>query len=204
MRLRGSPGIAGCWPLRAVRGARLDRNPLRRGIDRLETCLLVGLFVALAVVTPFATRLAGNASYTGALHARQEQLATRHQVRAVLTDDASRSSEYSLSAYVLTPATWTSVAGAHRSGEVPAPAGSAKGTLVTVWTDGSGYLTGPPLGISDVVSQADAASTAVIVGAGVVYLAGAAAIRQLLYRRRMAAWDADWVATAQAWNRQRW
>jgi hypothetical protein len=204
MRLRGAPSTQGCWPLRAIRGARPDRNPLRRGIDRLETCLLVGLLVAVAAVTPFAARLAGHASYVNALHARQEQLATRHQVRAVLTDDADPVSGYSLSAYVLTPATWTSVAGVRRSGEVPAEPGSRKGTVVTVWTDGSGYLDSPPLGVPEIASQADAAAAGVIVGAGVAYIAGAAAIRQLLNRRRMAAWDADWLATAQTWNRQKW
>ena len=180
MRLRRSLSIQGSWLLRAIRGARLDRNPLRRGIDRLETCLLVGLFVVLAAATPFAARLAGRASYASGLHARQEQLATRHQVQAELTDDAGPASGYSLSAYVLTPATWTSVAGVRRSGEVPATPGSRKGTLVTVWTDGNGYLDSPPLAVSEVASQADAATTGVIVGAGVVYIVGAAAIRQLL------------------------
>ena len=204
MRLRRSASFQGSSLLRAIRGARPDRNPLRRGIDRLETGLLVGLLVALAVATPFAARLAGRSSYVSALQARQEQLASRHQVQAELTDDASPVSGYSLSAWVLTQATWTSVAGVRRSGEVPATPGSRKGTLVTVWTDGNGYLDSPPLAISEVASQADAATTGVIVGAGVVYIAGAAAIRQLINRRRMAAWDADWLATAPTWNRQRW
>src|SRR4029077_19739131 len=106
MRLRGSRGIQGGWPLRTIRGARLDRNPLRRGIDRLETCLLVGLFVALAAATPFAARLASHASYLSALHARQEQVAARHQVRAVLTANAGTISGYSLNTFVLTEATW--------------------------------------------------------------------------------------------------
>jgi hypothetical protein len=204
MRLRRSASFQGSSLLRAIRGARPDRNPLRRGIDRLETGLLVGLLVALAVATPFAARLAGRSSYVSALQARQEQLASRHQVQAELTDDASPVSGYSLSAWVLIQATWTSVAGVRRSGEVPATPGSRKGTLVTVWTDGNGYLDSPPLAISEVASQADAATTGVIVGAGVVYIAGAAAIRQLINRRRMAAWDADWLATAPTWNRQRW
>jgi hypothetical protein len=204
MRLRGSQSFRCCWPLRAIRGARPDRNPLRRGIDRLETCLLVGLFVALAGLTPFAARLAGHASYLSALHARQEQLATRHEVRAVLTDDASQVSGYSLSAYVLTQATWTSAGGVPRSGDVPAEPASPKGTGVTVWTDDSGYLASPPLALAEVTSQADAATIGVIVAAGVLYICGAAAIRQVLNRRRMAAWDADWVATAPTWNRQRW
>jgi hypothetical protein len=204
MRLRGSSGLQGCWPIRVIRGARLDRNPLRRGIDRVETCLLVGLLVVLAAAAPFAARLAGRASYLDAMHTRQEQLATRHQVRAALSQAAGPVSGYSLSAYVLAQATWTSVSGIRRSGEVLAEPGSPAGTVVTVWTDDSGYLASPPLAASEAASQADAAATGVIVGTGVLYLVGAAAIRQLLHRRRMAAWDADWVATAQAWNRQRW
>jgi hypothetical protein len=190
--------------VRVIRGARPDRNPLRRGIDRLETYVLVGLFVALAAVTPFAARLAGHASYLSALHARQEQLVSRHQVRAVLTQEAGAISGYSLSAYVMTQANWTSAGGVARSGQVPAVPGSPKGTAVTVWTDGNGYLDSPPLALSEVGSQADAATIGVVVAAGVVYICGAAATRQLLNRRRMAAWDAEWVTTARTWNRQRW
>jgi hypothetical protein len=204
MRLGRSPSVYGWWVLRAVRGARPDRNPLRRGIDRLETGLLVGLFVALAVVTPFAARLVGHASYLSSLHERQEQVATRHEVKAVLTANAGPVTGYSLSAYVLTPAAWTSFGGVARSGEVPAAPGTPKGTAITVWTDANGYLDSPPLALSEVASQADAATIGVFVAAGVLYITAAAAIRQLANRRRMAAWDADWVTTAPMWNRQRW
>ena len=204
MRLRGSRSVQWSWPLRAIRGARPDRNPLRRGIDRLETCLLAGLFLAMAVVTPFAAPLAGHASYLSALHARQQQLADRHQVRAVLTQGAGPVNGYSLSAFVLTPANWTSFSGVSRSGEVPAAPGSSNGTAVTIWTDSDGYLDSPPLALSEVASQADAATIGVIVASGVVYIVAAAAIRQLFNRRRMAAWDSDWVITAPTWNRQSW
>jgi hypothetical protein len=204
MRLGRSPGIWDSWPLRALRGACLDRNPLRRGVDRLETCLLVGLFVLLAAGAPLAAQLAGHASSLRGWHARQDQLLARHQVQAVLTKDAGPLSGYSLSAYVLTPATWNSAGGGRRSGEVPAAPGSRAGTPVTVWTDDNGYLDSPPLAISEIASQADAATTGVIVGAGVVYVVSAAAIRLLLNHRRMAAWDADWRVTAPTWNRQRW
>jgi multisubunit Na+/H+ antiporter MnhG subunit len=204
MRLRSSPRIQGCWLLRAIRGARPDRNPLRRGMDRLEICLLVGLFAVMAVVTPFAAQLVGHASYAGAMQTRQEQLVDRHQVQAVLTKDANPVSGWSLSAYVLTPATWTSVTGVRRSGEVPADPQSHKGTSITVWTDRDGYLDSPPLAVSEAASQADAATVGVIIASVVVYVIGAAAIRQLLNRRRMAAWDADWAATAPTWNRQSW
>lgn len=204
MRLRGCRSVQGSWPLRAIRGARPDRNPLRRGIDRLETFLFVGLFVAMAVVTPFAAPLAGHASYLSALQARHQQMLDRHHVRAVLTQNAGSVNGYSLSDFVLTPADWTSFTGVSRSGEVPAGPGTPKGTAVTIWTDRDGYLDSPPLALSEVASQADAAAIGVIVASGVVYIVAAAAIRQLFNRRRMAAWDADWVVTAPTWNRQSW
>jgi hypothetical protein len=171
----------------------------------METCLLVGLFAAAAAGAPFAAQAASHACYVNALHVQQEQLATRHQVPAVLTQDAAPAGGYSLSGSVLTPATWTSVAGVHRSGDVPAEQGSLKGTSVTVWTDNaSGYLDSPPLTAAEVASQADAATVGTVTGIAIVYLAGTVAIRQLLNRRRMAAWDADWLATAEAWNHQSW
>ena len=204
MRLGRSPGIEGSWTLRAIRGARPDRNPLRRRVDRLETCLLIGLFALLAAVTPFAARLAGQVTYLSGWHERQVQLAARHPVQAALTQDAGPVSGYSLSAYVLTGAAWTSHSGVARSGDVPAAPGSRKGSVVMIWTNGNGYLDSPPLELSEVASQADAATIGVIVAAGVCYIGAATAIRQLLNRRRMAAWDADWVTTAPTWNRQRW
>jgi hypothetical protein len=192
------------WLWRAVRGMRLDRNPLRRGTDRLETCLLAGLFVAVAAVTPFAAQAAAQACYASGLHTRQEQLATRHEVRAVLTRDAVAAGGYLPSAEVLASASWISGGGTLRSGEVPAAAGSRAGTAVVVWTDGSGYLVSPPLEVSEVAGGADAALVGALAGAAVAYLAVAAAIRHLLNRRRMAAWDADWLATARRWNRPSW
>jgi hypothetical protein len=205
MRLSGFRHIQGLWLHRTVRGAWPDRNPLRRGTDRLETCLLVGLFVAAAAGAPFAAQAASHASYVDALHARQEQLATRHQVGAVLTQAADPVSGYALSTSVLTKATWTSVTGVRRSGEVPAEPGSPKGTTVTVWTDdGSGYLDSPPLTVTEAAGQADAAMVGAITGTAIAYVAGTGAIRQLLNRRRMAAWEADWLTTAQTWNHQSW
>lgn len=204
MRVKKSPSLQGRWLYRAVRGARPDRNPLRRGTDRLETYLLVGLFAATAAGAPFAAQAASHASYINALHVQQEQLATRHQVPAVLTQNAPATG-YSLSGEVLAPASWTSVAGVHRSGNVPAEQGSPKGTAVTVWTDNAnGSLDSPPLTDAEVASQADAAMVGTIAGVAIACLGGAAGIRRLLNRRRMAAWDADWLATAEAWNHQSW
>ncbi|HVT69805.1 MAG TPA: hypothetical protein VHF26_18785 [Trebonia sp.] len=192
----------GRWLYRTVRGLRPDRNPLRRTTDRLETCLLAGLLVAAAAGAPFAAQAASHAAYLSALHTQQEQRATTHRVQAVLTQAATGVDGYS--AAVPAQASWTSPTGVRRSGEVPAEPGSAAGTTVTVWTDGNGDLAGPPLTTSEVAGQADAAMAGAIAGVVAVFAASAGITRQVLYRRRMAAWEADWLATAPTWNRQRW
>jgi hypothetical protein len=197
------PGREQLWLCRAVRGARPDRNPLRRRTDRLETCLLAGLFVAAAAAAPFAAQAAGRAWYADAAHMRQAELATRHSATATLAHSAGLSGSYALSAQVPTLASWRS-GGVLRAGDVPAPPGSPPGTRVTVWTDDTGYLISPPLTVTQVADQADAARVTAVGGIVVCYMAVTLAIRRLLHRRRMAAWEADWVATARVWNRQTW
>jgi hypothetical protein len=195
----------GRWFRRLVRGLRPDRNPLRRTSDRVETYLLAGLFVAAAAGAPFAAQAASHAAYTAALRAEQAQLATRHQVRAVLTQAADATADgYGLSNLVPVRAAWMSVTGAKRTGQILAESGVPKGTSVTIWTDTTGNLASPPLQPSQVAGQGDVAAFGAIAGIGVLYLCGTGAVRYVLYRRRMAAWDADWAVTARAWNRQRW
>jgi hypothetical protein len=190
---------------RLLRGLRPDRNPLRRTYDRVETYLLAGLFLASAAAAPFAAQAASSAAYAAGLHAQQAQLATTHEVRAELTQAAgAANTAYSLSGYVPVEATWTSVTGVRRTGQVMAPAGSGKGSTVLVWADAAGNLVSPPLLASQVAGEGQMAAFGAITGLGVLYLCEAAVVRRVLNRRRMAAWDADWVVTARAWNRQRW
>ena len=196
--------MRGHWYRRLVRGFLPDRNPLRRACDRVETFLLAGLFAAAVVAAPFAAQAASHAAYAGATRAQQAQQAARHQVPAVLTQDAGST----VSAYLgsLTPvqATWTSVTGVKHAGQIMATAGSAKGSTVIVWTDAAGNLTNPPLQPSQVTGQGYMAALGAIVGVGAVYLCATVMMRRVLNRRRLAAWAADWAVTARAWNRQRW
>jgi hypothetical protein len=167
----------------------------------VETYLLAGLFLASVATAPFAAQAASHAAYQGALHMQQAQLADRHQVRAVLSTMAeSHVSGYALQADVPVKASWTAPTGIRMSGQVLAPAGSPKGTKILVWTDAAGDLASPPLLDTQVTGQGDVAAIAAVFGIGVLFLTEAAIVRHLLYRRRMAAWEADWRVTARAWN----
>jgi hypothetical protein len=193
------------WLSRQVRGIRPDRNPLRRRTDRVETFLLAALFTASAASAPFLVDLASHAAARGAQHTRQEQLLTHHKMQAYLTQPAgSGLGGGPPGANVPAYASWTTPAGQHRTGVVPAQVGSLKGAAVTVYTDSAGNLTTPPLSVAEVANEADAAAVGAAVGIVVVTVAGAAGIRQVLFRRRMADWAADWAVTARTWNPQSW
>jgi hypothetical protein len=188
-----------------LRGLRPDRNPLRRTHDRVEAYLLAALFVASAAAAPFAAQAASHAAYAGALHAQRTQQATEHQVRAELTPlAADAGTGYSLSGYLPVEATWTSVTGARHSGQVMVPAGSKKDGTITIWANTAGKVVSPPLAASQVAGQGQAAAGGAIAGLLALYLCEAAIVRRLMNRRRLAAWDADWLVTARAWNRQSW
>jgi hypothetical protein len=209
MRLGRGFGLSeakqGRWYVRVLRGLRPDRNPLRRRADRLQACLLIGLFVAAAAAAPFAAQAASNAAYTAALRQQQAQLTATHQVRAVLTQVAADTLNINTASPVVpVDATWTSVTGVKRTGLVMAPTGSPRGTAVTVYTDDAGNLTSPPLEPSQVTGQGELAAIGAVVSLGLLYLCALLVIRHVLNRRRLAAWEAAWVVTARAWNRQSW
>jgi hypothetical protein len=191
--------------VRVVRGLRPDRNPLRRASDRRQVYLLAGLFVAAAAGAPFAAQTAASAAYAGALGYQHAQLAATHEVRAILTQAAGGV----VDGNVVTPevpvqATWTSVTGVKRTGQVLAPAGSEADSPLTIWTDAAGNVASAPLDSSDIAGQSDTAAFGAVVGVGLVYLCGAVMIRRAFHRRRMTAWEAEWTVTARTWNRQRW
>jgi hypothetical protein len=52
-----------CWLRPVLRGLRLDRNPLRRGLDRAETVVLGVLLALFLAGAPFAAYTAGNVAY---------------------------------------------------------------------------------------------------------------------------------------------
>jgi hypothetical protein len=194
----------GRWPGRVVRGLRPDRNPLRRTCDRVETYLLAGLFLASVAAAPFAAHAASGAAYGAGLRAQQAQLAATREVRAEVTQAAGAADGYSLSDYVPVQATWASAAGVRRTGQVMAPAGTPKGTTFLIWVDAAGHPVNPPLLASQVAGQGQMAAVGALAGLGALYLCEAALVHRVMNRRRMAAWDADWAVTAEAWNRQSW
>lgn len=182
---------------RFVRRWRIDRNPLRRGTDRLETSVLALLVIAFLVGAPLAAFATGAWVHEMARHAQLAQEASRRQVTAVvLAVTAASAGDLAWQAQVR----WKAPDGQLVTHDIPVPSGTAVGGKTQVWTTRTGDETTAPLADSQVAGQADLGETAGVIGsAAVVTLTGAVA-RWTLNKRRMAAWDADWHATGPHWT----
>ena len=135
MKLRRRPRTH--WLGRVLRGRRLDRNPLRRRSDRVETAMLGVLFAVFLAGVPFAAHAAGNWAYATSAREAQAQRASLHQVPATLLKAAPAWNANGAGVPEV-DARWRAPDGQVRTGEVFVPVGAAAGSTVLVWTDRTG------------------------------------------------------------------
>jgi hypothetical protein len=195
----------GRWLGRVARGARPDRNPLRRRSDRVEAYIFGGLLVIAAVGAPVGAITVSDWAHAAAARAAQAEAQTWRQLPAVLlAPPRATGNGYSMSGTSPALAQWTTPGGRQHTGQVIVPADMLKGTVTTIWTDQSGDAASPPLTQAEVAEQGTFAALVTVALVLLACLLTALATRVVVDRRRMAAWTADWAVTAPMWTRQRW
>jgi len=194
-------GPRSTWLGRLVRGRRPDRNLLRRGSDRAETAMLVVLLAAFLAGAPLAAHAAGSWAYATSIREAQAQQAALRQVPATLLQAAApwNLSESGSAAN----ARWKAPDGQTRTGQVFVLSGAPAGSTVMIWTDQAGQLTDSPLQHSQVTGRADMARVLAVAALAVTLIILGLAGRWALDRRRLAAWDTDWLATEPRWSSRR-
>lgn len=191
-------------PTRWIRGWWPDRNPLRRRVDRLKATIALCLLVAFLAGAPLLGLLAGRAVYQAGLASQRTEQADWHPVTAVLL--ARSPVQHTIRGTGIgTPvrARWTAPDGRVRTGLVQAPPGARAGSTLRIWVTSAGRLTTRPLQPFQVSDQADLAGLGAAAGFGVVLLIGGIGASRWLDRRSLAAWGADWRATAPRWTSRR-
>jgi hypothetical protein len=192
-------------PIRRIAGwAGVDRNPLRRGIDRVERVLWLMLVVAFFAVGPTVVPLAGQAARAGGMaEVKREQ--SWHQVNAVLVRHAPyQVYGYNTSGAVWVKGRWRTPGGRTEYGLVPTTVGAPAGTLVRVWVNQAGQLTDTrPLTIAGVGARVMAMKVLAGIGLAATLLLLAGLIRWLTNRRRMAYWGCEWATTGPRWSTRR-
>lgn len=187
---------------RFLLGRRLDRNPLRRPSDRVETVVLVLLAITFLAVAPFTGQAVG-AWARGMAHRDQiEQEASYRQVPAVVLKATSEA--LGVGGYTAfqseAQARWTAPNGKVLTSQIPVAPGTADGTTVRVWVNHDGQLTDPPLQASKVTGQGAVAEGLSVVALGVFLMGLGGLIHRALDKRRMAAWDEDWRTAGPRWT----
>jgi len=191
------------WPDRLLRGLRPDRNPLRRRSDRAETVMLGALLAVFLAAAPFAARAAASWGYASAARTTQAQRASVHQVTATLLRPEPVLSDYGSAVGFVVEARWRAPDGRIRTGGLFVTADVAAGHTARIWVDQAGRRAGPPLSRDQLTGRAELAAGAAVGCLAAVLIATAWLARRSLDRRRMAAWDADWLATGPRWTQRR-
>ncbi len=192
-----------CWLIRLLRGLRPDRNPLRRGSDRAETVVLAALLAAFLAGAPFAAGAAGHWASLSANRLAQAQRATLTPVTATIVRNAPVWSGYGSGSGAVTQARWRTPDGRTRGGDVYVPARDLAGGTVRIWVDGTGRLARPPLSRDQVTGRIQFLAGAAVSGIATLLAVVGWLAHRSLNRRRLAGWDADWLATGPRWSPRR-
>ncbi len=187
-----------------VNGLRLDHNPLRRQVDRLEAAVVLALVAVFLIATPLIALGVGRWSWDGGVATARSERAAWHQVSAVVLRGVPRpqNDPYGAAYLAQVPVRWIT-GGTSHTGQVTTTAGIRAGATLTIWTKASGELTDAPLGRSQIEHQAFFAGMLAVLGFSSLLGVTALVIRRILQRRRMAAWDAEWRATGPLWSNYR-
>ena len=191
---------------RLARWLGIDRNPLRRGTDRVEAALRLVMILLVVAAVPAAAVAVGRWADHYALHKAQAQMAADHQVTAVLLRDApaiGTPDPYSSVQTAWVPARWQPPGQPPRTGEVLALVGARKGSTVRTWIDPSGAITDPPLNHRVIVGNVWLAVTATCLVSWLLLLVAGVLVRRGLDRGRLRAWEAEWRANGPLWSGHR-
>ena len=181
----------------------LDRNPLRRRIDRVQAALALLLIAAFLTAAPVLTAVAGHWARTVGLGQEHAQRAWREVTAIVVRGPATgRAGTFSAWGPVRARARWTAPDGRERSGLVPVIAGTRTGCSFLLWVNASGIPTGPPMRPVEQGQQAALAELVTLCVLAVTACLIAGTGRILLERRRLATWEKEWRAIGPLWTRQ--
>jgi hypothetical protein len=92
---------------------------------------------------------------------------------------------------------------AQRASLTQVTAGASAGGTVRVWVDRTGQLANPPLTRDQVSGRFQLAAGTAVAGLAVVLAAAGWLTRRALDRRRLAGWDAEWLANGPRWSPRR-
>jgi hypothetical protein len=182
----------------------VDRNPLRRRTDRIESALRIALVLVFLSCGPLLALWAGNATHVSGLREVRSERGWQH-VKAVVTKAGPlATSPYGAMTTTWVPGRWRTHSGRIGTGLIPTAAGTPVGSVVGVWLNRAGRVTGQqPLTAGLVLLRVVLAEIVTLLAAGLTAFLVAVWIRWLLNRRRLAHWAIEWSLVGPRWTTRR-
>lgn len=181
----------------------LVSSPLRRGTDRFEGWLRVGLVLAFMIAAPLGALGAGQWTSATMTRTAQAQASDYHYVTATLISSAPQvTADTARGTVSWVRARWTAPDGSPRTGEIQAPAGAPAHSTVRVWIDGTGKLTAAPITHAQITGRVITAAILTVVTLLLLLIVVLAVVHRLLERRRMSDWEQSWSAVEPLWTRR--
>ncbi|MBN3508732.1 hypothetical protein JYB55_07750 [Mycolicibacterium septicum] len=170
----------GCW------GARLlGRNPLVRGVDRIESAMLVALTLLCMLALPIAAST-GTLVHDARARAYSEEAHARHQVIAIAMADGHGGVSGRKVAFTAR-ATWR-FDGRDHDGVLEWPTRPKKGAQQDIWVNSEGVSVRAPGSPARAVGEA----VLVTLSVWVAMAAGAAVLAYAVHRKFDRARSAEW------------
>ena len=180
------------------------RNALRRRSDRVQAGLTFVMLAMMVLVVPGVAWSVAGRTYRAEVRADDWDRQHHFPVTAELLNDAPGLEELAGKATPAVPsrgtlARWTGPDKSVHIGVVLAGIGFRRGSSVSIWVDAHGALTGPPLRRNPILDAVMAALlTAVVLGSVLYAVRGLVVWR--LDRRRLRAWQQEWLVVEPRWT----
>lgn len=171
----------------------LERNELRRRVDRVQRLVAFGLLVLLLGLAPPLAAWTGAWSYDSGVRAEHAERAVRHKVVASVTSTGGIGSAGDRYIHETVQATWPGADGKPRTGTLPGWKNAKVGAHRTIWVDRKDAPSLRPRPHSRTLTDAAYASAATVLGLSMPLLLAYALVRRRCDRCRDKLWEADWA-----------
>lgn len=179
------------WSVRVILLA-FRRHSMCRKSDRVEAATLLSVAVLSVLAIPLAVVVAMS-FFSSSMVTVRHQSSERHQVVATVVSTSGGQSLKTMAGESAATVVWRDAHGRRGQDVIPVVGVPEVGSRLTVWIASDGHRVPAPLTRSQAQVQADAVGIAVATGVlGVAYLL-LFTVQRVLLRRRVRAWDAEWI-----------
>nr|BFE34912.1 hypothetical protein GCM10010200_071630 [Actinomadura rugatobispora] len=176
----------------------LERNRLRRPVDRTQRVIALCLLFLLLALAPPAAVWGGSLAYGSGLRAERAERAERQQVVATVLATGGLASTGDRYVHETVQATWPRPGAAGqdakpRTGTLPSWKGARAGAKKPIWVDRAGDPVVRPRPHSRTVTDAAYAGGGAAIGAGLPLLGVYLLVRRRCDRHRYELWEDAWA-----------